>query len=467
MTSSDKISANNLWKLLLVLGLLTYLIFNIHSSFPSRSSSFPETSESLPTNSTPTDLSHLVFGLLGSEHAWQQRRAYIESWWRPNTTHGLLYLDKPPTAELLPWSAASPRYRVSDDLTKLLRQTDARAPVMIRMVHGIMEVMRDQVDNNVRWVVMGDDDSVFFVDNMVELLARYDHREYYYFGGQSEFIMSNFWFSFNQGFGGAGFILSYPLAKALARDMDNCLRRHAQATSADFITMLCIADLGVNVTPLKGLHQIDLRGDISGFLSSHPKFPLLSLHHLDAVDPFFPKMDRFESTRHLMKAAAADHSRLLQQTICHHRRRNWSFSVSWGYSLHIYERIMPRSHLQNPIETFSPWGGDPDAPPPHYMFNTRLPSNDSCEAPHVFYLRKVSNASTGILTTYTRAAARGLPPCGGGRRRSSADFVSEIRVFSPKTKRKEMERCECCDISIRGAKTELKFRECLINEIIA
>lgn len=147
-------------------------------------------------------------------------------------------------------------------------------------------------------------------------------------------------------------------------------------------------------------------------------------------------MDRYESTRHLMKAAAADQSRVLQQTICHERQSNWSLSISWGYSAHIYEQIMPRSHLQNPLETFHPWSTTP-RPPPLYMFNTRLPSNHSCHSPHVFFFKKVSRASMGTLTTYSRAAPRGLPPCSPTAKRN-ADLVSQIRVRSPTTKRKEV-----------------------------
>lgn len=182
--------------------------------------------------------------------------------------------------------------------------------------------------------------------------------------------------------------------------------------------------------------QIDLRGDISGFLSSHPKSPLLSLHHLDKVKPIFPTMDRFESTRHLMKAVAADQSRMLQQIICHHRQSSWSFSISWGYSAHLYERIMPRSYLQMPMETFEPWSSTP-RPRPLYMFNTRLPSDDPCEAPHVFFFQRVEeNATAGtLITTYSRAKHRGLPPCFGNR---TADVVSGIRVASSATKRKEV-----------------------------
>ncbi|XP_073318002.1 uncharacterized protein [Primulina huaijiensis] len=425
-------------------------------------SSLPTVISSRETDS-PTNLSHLVFGLVGSEKAWRHRKPYIQSWWRPNITRGFLLLDQTPGITLLPWSPSAPPYKVSDDLTKLLRNTDITAQ---RIIHGIMEAFRED-NENLRWLVMGDDDSIFFVDNIVDVLSRYDHRKYYYLGGQSEFILSNHWYSFSQGFGGAGFILSYPLAKVLAEDMENCLLRYRYTLkpAADLTTMSCIADIGVSLTPLKGLHQIDMRGDISGFLSSHPQFPLLSLHHFDFVDPLFPSMNRYESTRHLMAAAAADQSRMLQQTICYHRENGWSLSISWGYSAHIYERIMPRGFLQFPIETFRPWGRSPR--PPHYMFNTRRPSDHPCEAPHVFFFQTVDKKTEHdpVIATFTRAWPRVLPACSGN---NSAEFVSKILVHTPPTKRLEIDRSECCDIvRIHDNKAEVKYRECMKNEIIA
>lgn len=202
----------------------------------------------------PTNLSHLVFGLVGSEKAWHHRKPYIESWWRPNVTRGFLFLDKAPTSGLLPWSPASPSYKISDDMTKLLNKTDVTPQ---RIIHAITEVYREDHEN-MRWLVMGDDDSIFFLDNIVDVLAQYDHTKYYYLGGHSEFILSNYWFSFSQGFGGAGFILSYPLAKALAEDMENCLRRYRHLNAADLTTMSCVADIGVSLTALKGIHQVIL-----------------------------------------------------------------------------------------------------------------------------------------------------------------------------------------------------------------
>lgn len=38
--------------------------------------------------------------------------------------------------------------------------------------------------------------------------------------------MCNVLYAFDMGFGGAGFALSYPLAKALALNMDSCIKRY-------------------------------------------------------------------------------------------------------------------------------------------------------------------------------------------------------------------------------------------------
>ncbi|XP_042032583.1 uncharacterized protein LOC121779326 [Salvia splendens] len=410
---------------------------------------------------SPTNLTHLLFGILGSEKASRHRRAYTESWWRPGATRGALFLDKPPPSGAL----SLPPYRVSDDLSGLLNKRDLRAQ---RMVHGILELIRDFAIEEFRWVVMGDDDSIFFLDNIVEVVARLDHTRYFYLGGQSEFLMSSYVFSFDEAFGGAGIILSYPLAKALAADMAGCLTRYAFLNSSDNTTKNCVADIGVNLSPQMGSHQIDLQGDISGLLSAHPLSPLLSLHHFDVVDPIFPSKNRLESTRHLMKAAATDQSRMLQQSICHERQRKWTISIAWGYSAQIYETIYPRSYLQMPLETFRPWykRRDVNPEPPYYRLNTRPLSRDPCEAPHSFFLEEVVQNERGeVITTYARARPRQLPPCNSSH---SADAINRIKLHSPATKRYQMDRCECCDIiGMDNHMAEVRLRECMLGEIIA
>ncbi|CAN4094919.1 unnamed protein product [Withania somnifera] len=447
----NKYLVAKLVKIVFILGVLLQLASFYLFKDPICSSPYDlfESSNNSPTNdANPTNLSHLVFGLLGSEKTLHYRKNYIESWWRPKVTRGYLFLDVAPSENLLPWSKNSLPYRVSTNITKLLQETQHVAPNEARMVHGIKEIL-EQEHEGVRWVIMGDDDSIFFVENIVDVLAKYDHNKYYYFGAQSEYILSNFWFSFDQGFGGAGIIMSFPLAKALAENMESCLRRYPFLNATDVITMSCIVDLGVGFSPLKGLYQMDMRGDIWGLLSSHPKAPLMSLHHIDAIAPIFPWMERAESLKHLMKAAKFDHSRMLQQTICHHRPTNWTISVSWGYSLHIYEKIMPRSHLIKPIRTFKTW--------------------DTCEILNVF-LNTIGETwnKNEIWATYSRSVNRRRPVCAIDGN-YPANYIDKIQVYSPKTKRTGMNRCECCDIIhiIGSNKAKVKLRECFTNEKIA
>ncbi|KAJ8770931.1 hypothetical protein K2173_022103 [Erythroxylum novogranatense] len=418
------------------------------------------------STSSPTDLSHIGFIVISSLKTWKHRRAYTESWWRPNVTRGYVFLDKEPTQEFLPWPSRYPPYQINYDITKLRAYPKIVSPIQVRMVHSILDMYRVG-DKGLRWFIMCDDDTLFFVDNLVEVLQKYDHTKYEYVGGNSESIKSNARHSFDMGFGGAGYALSYPLAEALSKKLDDCIERYHYLYVSDQMAQSCLADIGVSLNLEKGIHQIDLRNDISGLLSSHPQSPLLSLHHFDVISPLFPFKDRYESIHHLMKAAKFDQSRMLQQTICYQRETNWSFSVSWGYSTHIYESIIPRSILRKPLETFRAWGGI--SRPPHFMFNTRWLTNNSCESPHIFFFESVEyTPDKQVLTTYVRSSPRNLPPC-SATKNHSADPIFTIQVFSPAGTHKTVGAIECCDVEyeVETNVTNIKIRSCVKDEVIA
>ncbi|XP_056165884.1 uncharacterized protein LOC115679255 [Syzygium oleosum] len=425
-------------------GLLLLLFytfsFNYHNSQSPVASYLPFrlswlSSSPDPCTDTPTNISHLVFGIVGSVKTWKQKRPYIESWWRPNVTRGYLFLDRAPSKELRDWPPSSPPFRVNKDITKWEVSRKIAAPVQVRIFRTILETFR-QGDKDVRWYIMADDDTVLFLDNLVEVLLKYDHTKYYYIGSSSECVMSNFFLSFEMAFGGAGYALSYPLVEMLATELDACIERNPRLYSSDFMLHICLTDFGVSLTKERGFHQIDLHGDISGFLSAHPQSPILSLHHIDTIDPIFPSMNRSEAINQLMKPAQVDQSRLLQQTICYQRERNWSISVSWGYSTHIYENILSRNFLRRPLETFRPWMKRNKSP--LYLFNTRILEDNPCTVPHVFFLKSMENASRNeIVTTYTRASKSGLPACALGGNHS-ANPISRVEVFSPRRRHIEV-----------------------------
>ncbi|CAN1750973.1 hypothetical protein LINPERHAP1_LOCUS4203 [Linum perenne] len=423
---------------------------------------------------TPTNVTHIGFIVVSSLKTWNVRKPYVLSWWRPNVTRGYLFLDKEPTSEFLPWPTSYPPFRVNDDITKLRVYPQMVNPVQFRIMRSILDMYRVK-DRDLRWFIMCDDDTLVFVDNLVDVLGKYDHTKYHYIGAQSEFVHSNAYFSFDMAFGGGGYALSYALVEVLAPKIDACIDRYPHLLVSDHLAQSCLADIGVSLTIEKGIHQIDLRGDISGFLSSHPQAPLLTLHHLNKVDPIFPSMDRFEAASHLMEPGKVDQSRLVQQTICYQRENNFSFSVSWGYSVHIYESIIPRSILRKPLETFSPWASD-DVHYPYFMFNTRRVTDNPCKDPHVFFFRSIepSNHSQNgkedvITTSYVRSPSiRELPPCSASGSHS-ADAISMIRVMSSATVHQMAGVIECCDVEYMADAdiVDIKIRSCMRDEVIA
>ncbi|KAL5717271.1 hypothetical protein ACHQM5_010309 [Ranunculus cassubicifolius] len=453
-------------KSLLILGLIFSIIFILLYNQPEGQSAKLLTSFLFKTNTySTTNISHIVFGIAGSINTWKVKKPYIDSWWRPNITRGILWLDREPQGNLLPWPSSSPPFLISEDIEKFKEYNKHGMPHAIRMVRANLETFKE-MHTDARWFVMADDDTVLFIDNLVEVLSKYDHNKFYYIGETSECVASNWDYSFQMAFGGAGYALSYPLAKAVANRLDFCLMRYPTLYGSDHILQACIADLGVTLTHERGFHQIDLRGDISGKLSAHPPAPLLSLHHLDYVEPIFPGMNRFQALNHLMEAAKVDSSRLLQQSICYHRQNNWTFSISWGYSAQIYESIQSPSFLTRPLQTFYPWKGTGR---PQYMFHTRFGFRDPCEAPYFFFFDAIEKAARSqIITSYLRGSARDLPACGSSGNHS-ADPIMKIRVFSPATRLRWDGRRECCDfLRVSDKNTaEIKVRGCMSDEIVA
>ncbi|WZZ91459.1 hypothetical protein YC2023_120038 [Brassica napus] len=350
---SQNLSLSTLWKSIAISGALLFLLHTFAFNHPHKmithklfapleftfSSSEISTSASLQASrEPPTNISHLLFVIVGSTKTWRFRRGYIEPWWRPNITRGHVFLEKPPGRDLLPWPQQSPPFIVNKDSSI----TNAKFKTQIRLFQSLHESF-NKASKDTRW----------------------------YLGVYS-----------------------------------------------DLLSFRCLADLGIDLTMNKGIHQvgcsirisIDLHGDISGLLSAHPQSPLISLHHFDVINPIFPAMSRQESVNHLMKTAKIDQSRILQQTICYQRGNNWSVSVSWGYSVHVYQSVLPRNYLKRPLETFRPWK---NVRIPVYTFNTRRVTNDPCEMPRQFFFESVvEDKNQSLVTTMYKVKTLGsLPPC--------------------------------------------------------
>ncbi|KAF2555560.1 hypothetical protein F2Q68_00012680 [Brassica cretica] len=335
-----------------------------------------------------TEIKHVVFGIAASAKLWKRRRDYVKLWWKPNgEMNGVVWLDKH-LDDNDTVSAVLPPIKISSDTSRFEYTYPKGNRAALRLTRIVSETVRllngTESERNVRWIVMGDDDTVFFTENLVSVLRKYDHKQFYYIGSSSESHIQNLKFSYGMAYGGGGFAISYPLAKALEKMQDRCIQRYPDLYGSDDRIHACMAELGVPLTREVGFHQFDIYGKLLGLLSAHPLAPIVSMHHLDIVDPVFPNMGRVNAMKRLMVPAKLDSASLTQQSVCYDTTHRWTVSVSWGYTVQIIRGVLSAREMEIPTRTFIDWYKHGDGK--SYAFNTRVFSKSMCQRPRVYFL---------------------------------------------------------------------------------
>ncbi|KAJ6727012.1 hypothetical protein OIU79_005032 [Salix purpurea] len=407
----------------------------------------------------PTNISHILFCIGGSTATWHNRSRYSSIWWVPNVTRGFVWLDQEPNSTQTDKNV--PAVMVSSPEWTRFKFSSSRSAVRIARV--ISDSVKLRLPG-VRWFVMGDDDTVYYTDNLVSVLSRYDHNQMWYIGGNSESVEQDAMHSYDMAFGGGGFALSYPLAERLVNMLDGCLERYYYFYGSDQRIWACISEIGVPLTRERGFHQFDIRGSVYGLLAAHPLAPLVSLHHLDNLEPLFPNHNQTDSLKSINRAYQADPPRIFQQTFCHDYKRKWSISIAWGYTVQLYTLLLPAKDLQTPVQTFKTWRSWSDGP---FTFNTRPAEPDPCKQPIVFMLEKAKGVgSNESLTSYTRLVHQTGKTCNTASY-ALANSVRRILVSSlkmgPDYWRKAPRRY-CCELMnegrIKKSSMQIRIRKC-------
>nr|GEW94289.1 hypothetical protein CTI12_AA216670 [Tanacetum cinerariifolium] len=304
---------------------------------------------------------------------------------------GIVWLDNPVKTHVSDFDNLPP-VKISGDTSHFAYKNKQGHRSAIRISRIVSETLRIKGMENVRWFVMGDDDTVFITENLVRVLNKYDHNQYWYIGSLSESHLQNIYFSYGMAYGGGGFAISYPLAKALEKMQDRCIQRYPGLYGSDDRMQACMAELGVPLTKEVGFHQYDVYGNLFGLLAAHPVTPLVSLHHLDVVEPIFPNVTRVEALKRLMQPMKIDSAGLIQQSICYDTKKGWTVSVSWGFAIQVFRGILSPREVEMPSRTFLNWYRRADYTA--YAFNTRPVARNPCQKPFVFYMTKVRLNST-------------------------------------------------------------------------
>lgn len=152
--------------------------------------------------------------------------------------------------------------------------------------------------------------------------------------------------------------------------------------------------------------QYDVYGDLLGLLAAHPVTPVVSIHHLDVVEPIFPVMSRVKALHHLFESVRLDSASIMQQSICYDKRRYWTISVSWGYVVQILRGVISPREMEMPTRTFLNWYRRADYTA--YAFNTRPVMKHPCQKPYVYYMKtiKYDRAKKQTMGLYARTRSR-------------------------------------------------------------
>lgn len=163
--------------------------------------------------------------------------------------------------------------------------SDSSMEMAVRYLTLIPTLYNHPERPNKKWLVSCDDDTFFpSVHALVKKFEQYDPEDMLYIGTLSEDV-NNVDRHGSQAFGGAGVFLSIPLAEQVTNDYDSCKtdQKIVEANSGwgpqgDILLRKCIYEnTDVRLSVMRGLYQLDLYGDPSGFYESGIK--PISLHH--------------------------------------------------------------------------------------------------------------------------------------------------------------------------------------------
>ncbi|KAG8375001.1 hypothetical protein BUALT_Bualt10G0054100 [Buddleja alternifolia] len=396
---------------------------SLHLVDPQNSTTRPQLTDEEPNKTT---LEHVVFGIGASAKLWAKRKEYIKLWWRPEKKmRGIVWLDSR-VKTFRNESRSLPELRISGDTSRFAYKNKQGHRSAIRISRIVSETLRLGGMDNVRWFVMGDDDTVFVTDNLVRILNKYDHNQYYYIGSLSESHLQNIYFSYGMAYGGGGFAISYPLAKALEKIQDRCIQRYPGLYGSDDRMQACMAELGVPLTKELGFHQYDVYGNLFGLLAAHPVAPFVTLHHLDVVEPIFPNVTQVQALKRLKIPMELDSAGLMQQSICYDKANGWTVSVSWGFAIQIFRGVLSPREIEMPSRTFLNWYRRADYKA--YAFNTRPVARNPCQKPFVFYLSR-ARMESGTNNTVSEYTHHRLPQPACRWKMADPSEVDRVEVY--------------------------------------
>jgi hypothetical protein len=126
----------------------------------------------------------------------------------------------------------------------------------------------------------------------------------------------------------------------------------------------------------------------------------VSIHHVEAVNPFYPGLSSLDSLKLFTKAMRAEPRSFLQRSICYDHSRHLTFSVSLGYAIQVLPNIVFPRELERSERTYSAWNGISQRN--EFDFDARDPHKSVCKKPIRFFLKDTGREGNASWGSYVR-----------------------------------------------------------------
>ncbi|EGY21433.1 hypothetical protein VD0002_g3531 [Verticillium dahliae] len=188
------------------------------------------------------------------------------------------------------------------------------------------------------WIAILDDDTFFpSLHKLTVALSDIDHTQQAYVGALSEDFRAVRTFGY-MAFGGGGVFLSAKLARDLEPLLETCLNE-AKTGEGDALVRECVyKHTHTKLTPLPGLHQMDMARDATGFYEGGPS--PLSVHHWKSW--YFSPVELMATITHVCGDCFLQRWRMGADTV-----------LTNGYSISIYRDGLDDVDLSRMEDTWS------------------------------------------------------------------------------------------------------------------
>jgi hypothetical protein len=209
---------------------------------------------------------------------------------------------------------------------------------------------------SIQWFAISDDDTIWFIDNLLKTLEQYNSSKLIYLGNLSDKNDTVYRHGSYYAYGGAGILLTKPLVSLFSKSFQVCRKRFVHMFGGDEMIGKCLTQiLKVNLTINKHFHQMDHEGDMEGYFQSGME-GLVTLHHMFSLWEPFPS-EHIENEIEILKLIEIAYQRLnsdyLKRYFKINKQKNQTLLLTNGYSFTLFNRILTKYELNQLELTWS------------------------------------------------------------------------------------------------------------------